>query len=116
VHGAPPLFEDDSLDREYSNVKRMLVTGASGFVGGAVAAQLLRLGSVSLVLAGRKQVPALLAPSVFVPVAEIDGATDWAAALADVEVVIHCAARVHVMSDTASDPLAEFRQVNVAGR
>jgi len=28
------LFEDDSLDREYRNVKRMLVTGASGFVGG----------------------------------------------------------------------------------
>lgn len=115
VHAASQLFEEDSLDREYRNVKRMLLTGASGFVGGAVAAQLLRLGAVNLVLAGRKPVPELLPSSVFVPVAEIDAATDWAAALADVEVVIHCAARVHVMSDTASDPLAEFRKVNVSG-
>jgi nucleoside-diphosphate-sugar epimerase len=31
------------------------------------------------------------------------------------ETVVHLAARVHVMRDTAGDPLAEFRKVNVAG-
>lgn len=40
---------------------------------------------------------------------------DWAAALVDVDVVIHCAARVHVMHDAARDPLSEFRRVNVNG-
>lgn len=40
---------------------------------------------------------------------------DWNDALAGVEVVIHLAARVHVMKDVAIDPLDEFRRVNVAG-
>ncbi len=35
--------------------------------------------------------------------------------MAGVEVVIHAAARVHVMHDESSDPLAEFRKVNVDG-
>lgn len=96
-------------------MRKLLLTGASGFVGGAVAAQLSRLGTVALLLAGRNPVPELMTSAVFVQVAEMDAATNWAAALEDVEVVIHCAARVHVMSDTASDPLAEFRKVNVAG-
>jgi nucleoside-diphosphate-sugar epimerase len=45
----------------------------------------------------------------------IDGFTDWSAALCEVNVVIHLAARVHMMNDTSVDPLAEFRKVNVAG-
>ena len=45
----------------------------------------------------------------------IDGHTDWGAALDGVTTVIHLAARVHVTRDTAADPLAEFRRVNVAG-
>lgn len=40
---------------------------------------------------------------------------DWAEALVGIEVVIHCAARVHVMRERAVDPLAEFRRVNVDG-
>jgi nucleoside-diphosphate-sugar epimerase len=48
-------------------------------------------------------------------VGEINGSTDWSIALADVDVVIHLAARVHVMRDVSRDPLAEFRRVNVAG-
>jgi nucleoside-diphosphate-sugar epimerase len=109
------LSEDGLFDMQYSNVKRILLTGASGFVGGAVAKQLLRIDSVDLLLAGRRCVPELIPRSVFVPVAEINSATDWVAALVDVEVVVHCAARVHVMNEAASDPLAEFREVNVAG-
>ena len=48
-------------------------------------------------------------------IASIDADTDWLAALIDVYVVVHLAARVHVMTDHAADSLAEFRQVNVAG-
>src|ERR1043165_4731884 len=39
--------------------------------------------------------------------------TDWTAALSGVEVVIHLAARVHVMREESPDPLAEFRRANV---
>ena len=41
--------------------------------------------------------------------------TDWTVALANVNQVVHLAARVHVMNDKSTDPLAEFREVNVEG-
>jgi nucleoside-diphosphate-sugar epimerase len=41
--------------------------------------------------------------------------TDWTAALRNVDQVVHLAARVHVMNDKSSNPLAEFRRVNVEG-
>lgn len=48
-------------------------------------------------------------------VGDLEATTDWRTALDGVDSVVHLAARVHVMQDTASDPLAEFRRVNVAG-
>ena len=48
-------------------------------------------------------------------VGEINVATDWGSALRDVNVIVHLAARVHVMHDTATDPLTAFRTVNVNG-
>nr|WP_209398134.1 NAD-dependent epimerase/dehydratase family protein [Rhodoferax sp. AJA081-3] len=48
-------------------------------------------------------------------VGNVDGETDWAAALTGCDVVIHLAARVHIMNDKSKDPLAEFRRVNTLG-
>jgi nucleoside-diphosphate-sugar epimerase len=45
----------------------------------------------------------------------LDGETDWIDALYGVDVVIHLAARVHVMHDSVADPLAEFLKVNLHG-
>jgi nucleoside-diphosphate-sugar epimerase len=45
----------------------------------------------------------------------LDGTTQWAQALNRIDVVIHAAARVHVMEETVADPLADFRRVNVEG-
>ncbi|MGV1836874.1 NAD-dependent epimerase/dehydratase family protein [Rhizobium rhizogenes] len=84
----------------------ILVTGATGFVGQALCAEL-----------ARRQMdyrPVSRAPKPgFVAMGTFDGATDWARALAGVETVVHLAARVHVMNDTSSDPLAAFRAANV---
>jgi len=41
--------------------------------------------------------------------------TDWSYALEEVSVVIHAAARVHVMRDTEISPITAFRTVNVEG-
>ena len=41
--------------------------------------------------------------------------TKWETALLGIDVVVHCAARVHVMHDDASDPLDAYRIVNVDG-
>ena len=48
-------------------------------------------------------------------VGEIGSHTDWSAALTGVDCVIHCAARAHVMHETAGDALTAYRVVNVNG-
>jgi nucleoside-diphosphate-sugar epimerase len=50
-----------------------------------------------------------------VQVGDIHGSTDWGPALDGITTVIHLAARVHVMHETAADALSEFRRVNTAG-
>lgn len=49
------------------------------------------------------------------PIEGIDGTTDWTCPLAHAQVVVHLAARVHVMSEASVDPLHEYRLVNVEG-
>lgn len=93
---------------------RVLVTGASGFVGRAVTRRLLLEG---IAVRGVVRTPDAAIPEgaerALVP--DIGATTDWGRALEDVDVVIHLAARVHVMRETSADPLALFRAVNTAG-
>ena len=87
------------------------VTGATGFVGGALANELQTRG-----YGVRKIVRAVGKPSTnTIEIGEIDGNTEWSNALSNVTTVIHCAARVHVLKEFATDPLASFRAVNVVG-
>ena len=92
---------------------QLLITGATGFVGKAVCERAVRHGSaVNGALRMRVEVPSCIDSFV---VGEINVATDWGSALRDVNAVVHLAARVHVMHDTAADPLTAFRSVNVDG-
>lgn len=94
---------------------RVLLTGATGFVGRAVLERMSALANLELVAVVRKPVSELPGCAKSVQVAGLEVDTDWRKALEATGVVIHCAARVHVMNDQSSDPLAEFRQVNVEG-
>lgn len=94
--------------------KTVLVTGANGFIGTAVCAELPRRGyCVRGVVRYGLQIT-LQDGSECLSMEQIDTDTDWSHALRSVDSVIHLAARVHLMHDTASDPLAEFRRINVA--
>jgi len=87
---------------------KLLVTGATGFVGTALRAR--------LAASGHEAVPAVRGQSGLpheVVVGNLDASTDWRAALAGCDVVVHLAARVHVMDDTAQDPLALYRVTNL---
>ncbi|QZD69695.1 SDR family oxidoreductase [Pseudomonas sp. 3-2] len=91
---------------------QVLVTGATGFVGEALVFRLLR-------------------DKVFSPVAAVRGETRLSGLcrvvafdmgdrallppLAGIDVVVHCAARVHVMNDLAEGALERFRKINVEG-
>jgi nucleoside-diphosphate-sugar epimerase len=92
---------------------RFLITGANGFLGKPLCAELIRRGQS--VRAAVRQPSQLQDGIEAVIVGNIDGDTDWLNALRGVDVVIHLAARVHVMCETVADPLAEFRRVNTAG-
>lgn len=87
---------------------RIAVTGARGFVGRALMSALAArdLAAVGLV----RSAPEATQRAV----GDLTTRPDLAAALDGVDVVVHLAARVHVMHETERDPLAAFRQANVA--
>jgi UDP-glucose 4-epimerase len=93
----------------------ILVTGANGFVGSAVAKRLAHEFPGDVRAAVRQTMARPLANVEYVPTVGLFADTDWSLALRGVRSIVHAAARVHVMRESAADPLAEFRRVNVDG-
>ena len=87
--------------------EKILVTGATGFVGQALCRRLQADGH-SVV----KAVRSATGDDNQAVIGDLGDKTDWSGALKNVTAVIHLAARVHVMVDTATDPLATFRRFN----
>jgi len=80
----------------------VLVTGARGFIGRSLVAQLATAGHAVRMPARE---------------ARLDEWHDapWTDALSGVDVVIHLAARAHVMREQSADPFTAFRTINVDG-
>lgn len=93
-------------------MKKILLTGANGFLGRAVYAELTLKGYDALCAVRR---PFQLAGAKTVIITALEEQTDWAEYLGGVDCVIHTAARVHIANDTAQDPYKEFYKVNVIG-
>ena len=80
-------------------MNRVLVTGATGFVGAALCEQLASRGyQVRAAVRSARQLPEFIAEQIVI--GDIGPATEWEPALRDVDHVVHAAARAHVMGDS----------------
>lgn len=92
---------------------KILVTGANGFVGGALVSLLAEQNEYVINAANRNGDRVENATAVFGK--NVVENTNWSDALTGVTHVIHAAARVHVLRDHVKEPLEAFREVNVRG-
>jgi nucleoside-diphosphate-sugar epimerase len=90
-----------------ADVQKILVTGATGFVGSALCAEMKRR-TIPFVPAVR----ASTRPDQF-QTGDLSGPVDWAAAVSGCSAVVHLAGRVHRMQEQLADPLATYRAMNV---
>ena len=91
----------------------VLLTGATGFLGSRLAAVLRSKPDVILTAAVRRRIE--IPVSNIVEVQGLDANTEWSSILINQQVVIHAAARAHIMKDEVADPMAEYRRINVDG-
>ncbi len=91
----------------------ILVTGAGGFVGTALCQGLADAGHSVRRALRKSALPSPEPRMQSVAIGDMGPDTDWQAALSGVACVVHLAARTHVLHETAADPLAEYRHINV---
>ena len=96
-------------------MKKVLVTGATGFVGRALCAHLSRNGwHVRASIRGATDF-GLASNCEVIRVPDIGPDTNWLAAVSGMDAVVHLAARVHVMRNRGADVLGQYRRINTAG-
>jgi Nucleoside-diphosphate-sugar epimerases len=93
---------------------KILVTGASGFVGQALCRQLVQEGQHEVVAAVRSPASVVTGGTRCV-VGDIGSHTAWEKATEGADAVVHLAGRAHIMHDTACDRLAAYRAINTEG-
>jgi nucleoside-diphosphate-sugar epimerase len=96
-------------------METVLVTGINGFVGTRVASVLMESGFRVRGSVRRRPTFCCRDEIDIVQVGNLEDCPDWSIALDGVSVVVHLAARVHIMKDTAIDPIEEYRKANVEG-
>jgi len=94
---------------------RVLVTGATGFVGRALIHACTDSDDIDVLAAVRHPQGATERNVDVVVVGDISGQVNWAPALEGVDVVVHLAGRAHVMGELPANALDKFIAVNVAG-
>ena len=97
-------------------MKRILVTGANGFIGQALCSELSKrdFGIRKAVRSQRKNLLHRETDDI-VTTGDIAAEPDWTAALNGIDTIVHLAGRAHVMNECVKNPSTEYRRVNTAG-
>lgn len=91
----------------------ILITGANGFVGNHLA-KYLTTQNHSVIAGARHTYPKLSQIKQFT-YTDFSPSSAWQANLTNINVIVHCAARVHVLNDNSTEPLTAYRDVNTLG-
>ena len=94
---------------------KILITGASGFIGKRLMERLFKEGTFSIRACSRKKYLGWSGGVEAVTVPAINVGTEWEASLEGCEAVVHLAAKMHEMRNQDADTLLEFRRINVEG-
>jgi UDP-N-acetyl-alpha-D-quinovosamine dehydrogenase len=99
-----------------TQIRKILVTGADGFIGHALCKKLLADNYKIKAIVRSKNYNSRFPTGIDISQIESVGPkTDWSEALIGIECVVHLAARVHIVTNDTQNPLTVFREVNVAG-
>lgn len=93
---------------------KILIVGASGFVGGHLVHRLAADG-IPLRAAVHRNRANLPGGIEIAENVNLDGPFDWASAIEGCDAIVHLGARVHVMRETSANSLEAYRRVNVEG-
>ena len=109
-------FSQFAVFEKIKDMKKILVTGANGFIGQYVYKTLLKAGKSCIGTVRSANLNSSSENIAYIPVGNIGPTTNWKIALNGVDCVIHCAGRAHIMKKMKDDDEKKiFNSVNVDG-
>lgn len=93
----------------------ILITGATGFIGSHLLGKLEQTNHKIAIAVRNISIDNNLSGKNCIEINEIDSNTNWEIALKNIDIVIHLAARAHILKESALNPEAEFEKVNTQG-
>ena len=96
-------------------MSNLLITGANGYIGSALALELTLVTNHIVRASVRKKTIKLPSQIQVIENMEVSDDTNWTDTLQNIDVVIHCAARVHIMDEKSQNSILEFKKINADG-